>query len=148
MAGESHGVELVAYRTKARCDVGEPRAVGQLCERHREILIPRGQILEIATTAVASYALLKLLVGKELDQLREYGASRIHPALSLLRRSRPRMLSTPFEFQIVFTPKPMRRTESTTLALSLQKFPRTAVARFDHPPCIPSTKRLAILFGP
>jgi RNA polymerase sigma-70 factor (ECF subfamily) len=37
------------------------------------------------------------------------------------------MLSTPFEFQIVLTPKPMHRTESTTLALSLQKFPRTAV---------------------
>src|SRR5207253_11118147 len=27
------------------------------------------------------------LVGKELDQLREYGAPRIHPALSRLRRS-------------------------------------------------------------
>ncbi len=41
------------------------------------------------------------------------------------------MLSTPFEFQIVFTPKPMHRTESTTLVLSLQKFPRTAVIPFD-----------------
>jgi hypothetical protein len=37
------------------------------------------------------------------------------------------MLSTPFEFQIVFTPKRMHRTESTTLVLSPQKFPRTAV---------------------
>jgi hypothetical protein len=37
------------------------------------------------------------------------------------------MLSTPFEFQIVLTPKPMHHTESTTLVLSLQKFPRTAV---------------------
>ena len=37
------------------------------------------------------------------------------------------MLSTPFELQIVFTPKRMHRTESTTLVLSLQKFPRTAV---------------------
>ena len=37
------------------------------------------------------------------------------------------MLSTPFEFQIVLTPKRMHHTESTTLALSLQKFPRTAV---------------------
>jgi hypothetical protein len=37
------------------------------------------------------------------------------------------MLSTPFEFQIVFTPKRMHHTESTTLALSLQRFPRTAV---------------------
>jgi len=39
------------------------------------------------------------------------------------------MLSTPFEFQIVFTPKPMHHTESTTLVLSLQKFPRTTVAQ-------------------
>src|SRR5207253_5915493 len=120
-------VELAADRTKARFDVAETLAVRQLCERHREILIPAGQILQIATTAVAGYALLKLLLGKELDQLRKYGAPRIHPALSPLRRSPPRMLSTPFEFQIVFTPKRMHRTESTTLVLSLQKFPRTAV---------------------
>ena len=40
------------------------------------------------------------------------------------------MLSTPFEFQIVLTPKPMHHTESTTLVLSLQKFPRTAVIFF------------------
>jgi hypothetical protein len=37
------------------------------------------------------------------------------------------MLSTPFEFQIVLTPKPMHRTESTTLVLSLKKFPRAGV---------------------
>ena len=42
------------------------------------------------------------------------------------------MLSTPFEFQIVLTPKPMHHTESTTLVLSLQKFPRTAVIK-DQP---------------
>jgi hypothetical protein len=38
------------------------------------------------------------------------------------------MLSTPFEFQIVLTPKPMHHTESTTLVLSLHKLPRTAVS--------------------
>jgi hypothetical protein len=37
------------------------------------------------------------------------------------------MLSTPFEFQIVLTPKRMHHTESATLMLSLQKFPRTPV---------------------
>src|SRR5260221_9073124 len=78
-------------------------------------------------SAVAGYALLKLLVGKKLHQLGEYGAPRIHPALSPLRRSLPRMLSTPFEFQIVLTPKRMHHTESATLMLSLQKFPRTPV---------------------
>ena len=39
------------------------------------------------------------------------------------------MLSTPFEFQIVLTPKPVHHTDSTTLVLSLQKFPRTTVGR-------------------
>ena len=112
LAAESHVIELAADRTKARFDVAQALAVGQLRERHREILIPAGQIFQIATTAVAGYALLKLLVGKELDQLREYGAPRVHPA---------------FVFQIVLTPKRMHHTESTTLVLSLQKFPRTAV---------------------
>jgi len=120
-------IELSADRPKARFDVAETLAVRQQCERHREILIPTGQILQIATTAVAGYALLKLLVGKELDQLREYGAPRIHPALSPLRRSLPRMLLTLFALQIVLTPKRMHHTESTTLVLSLKKFPRTAV---------------------
>jgi hypothetical protein len=40
------------------------------------------------------------------------------------------MLSTPYEFQIVLTPKPMYHTESTTLVLSPQKFPRTAVIAY------------------
>jgi hypothetical protein len=110
-------VELAADRPKARFDVAETLAVPQLRERHREILIPTGQIFQIATTAVAGYALLKLLLGKEFDQLREYGAPRIHPALSPLRRNPPRMLLTLFAFQIVLTPKRMYHTESTALVL-------------------------------
>jgi hypothetical protein len=47
------------------------------------------------------------------------------------------MLSTPFEFQIVFTPKPTHRTESTTLALSLQKFSRTAVMQIMNTMSLP-----------
>jgi len=38
------------------------------------------------------------------------------------------MLLTPFEFQIVLTPKPIHHTESTTLVLSPKKFPQTAVS--------------------
>jgi len=37
------------------------------------------------------------------------------------------MLLTQFVFQIVLTQKRIHQTESTTLALSRQKFPRTAV---------------------
>ena len=98
-------------RRPAKLDVAgdsgdsETLAVGQLRERHRQILIPTGQIFQIATTAVAGYALLKLLMGEEFDQLREYGAPRIHLALSPLSGSPPRMLSTLIAFQIVFTPE-------------------------------------------
>src|SRR5260370_19236010 len=117
LAEESHVVKLAADRPKTRFDVAETLAVRQLRERHRQILIPTGQIFQIATTAVAGYALLKLLMGKEFDQLREYGAPRIHPALSPLRGSPPRMLSTLFAFLIVLTPERMHHTESTALVL-------------------------------
>jgi hypothetical protein len=68
-------------------------------------------------------------VGEQLNQLGEYGTPSIHPALSPLRRSLPRMLLTLFAFQIVLTPKRMHHIEFTTLALSLQKFPRTVMMR-------------------
>jgi hypothetical protein len=44
---------------------------------------PAGQIFQIATTTLSGYALLKLLVGKELDQLGEEkdGAPSFHPAV-------------------------------------------------------------------
>jgi hypothetical protein len=95
-------VELAADRTKACFDVAETLAVRQLRERHREILIPTGQIFQIVTTAIAGYALLKFLVGKELDQLREYGAPCVHPALSPFRRGVPSMLLRSFVFQTAF----------------------------------------------
>jgi hypothetical protein len=83
LAAESHVIELAADGTKARFDVAETFAVGQLRERHCEILIPAGQIFQVATTLVAGNALLELLVGKEFDQLREDSAPSVHPGLSL-----------------------------------------------------------------
>jgi hypothetical protein len=47
-----------------------------------QILIPTGQIFQITTTTISIHALLELLVGQELDQLREDGAPSVHPALS------------------------------------------------------------------
>src|SRR5260370_41094372 len=101
----------------ARFVAAESLAVRQLREPQRQIMIQTGQFFQIAPTAVAGYAILKLLMGKEFDQLREYGAPRIHPALSPLRGSPPRMLSTLFAFQIVLTPERMHHTESTALVL-------------------------------
>src|SRR6266566_2944786 len=128
LAAESHVVELAADGTKARFDVAKTLAVGQLSERHRQILIPTGQIFQIAITPVAGYALLELLVRKELDQLGEDGAPSVHPALSLAPQQIPsNTLLTPFLFQIVLTPTRMHHTESKKRARSLWEFPRTAV---------------------
>jgi hypothetical protein len=118
---------------QARFDVAKTLAVRQLSECHREILIPTGQIFQIATTTISGYALLELLVGKEFDQLGEDGASIVHPALSLLGYRLPSMLLTPFVFQIVLKQKRIHHTESTTLARSLWKFPRTAVKYIIEP---------------
>ena len=123
-------VELAADGTKARFDVAKTLAVGQLSERHRQIVIPTGQIFQIAITPVAGYALLELLVRKELDQLGEDGAPSVHPALSLAPQQIPsNTLLTPFLFQIVLTPTRMHHTESKKLARSLWEFPRTAVCK-------------------
>src|SRR6266849_2565042 len=126
LAAESHVVELAADGTKARFDVAKTLAVGQLSERHRQIVIPTGQIFQIAITPVAGYALLELLVRKELDQLGEDGAPSVHPALSLAPQQIPLLL------QIVLTPTRMHHTESKKLARSLWEFPRTAVVYDIH----------------
>jgi hypothetical protein len=123
-------VELAADGTEAGFNVAKTLTVSQLSECHRQILIPTGQIFQIATTAISIYALLELLVGKELDQLREDGAPSVHPALSMFRTRPPRMQGrskTSFSFQIVFTPNCMHHIESIWLARSPRKFPRTAV---------------------
>jgi hypothetical protein len=67
-AAKSHGVELAADGTEAGFDVANTVAVGQLSECHRQILIPTGQSFQIATTTISVYALLELLVEKELDR--------------------------------------------------------------------------------
>jgi hypothetical protein len=92
LAAESHVIELAADGAQARFDVAQALAVGQLGERHGEILIPAGQILQVAITRIAGDALLELLVREELDQLGKNCVPGVHPALSLLRKTPP---STP-----------------------------------------------------
>jgi len=81
---------------QARFDVAQALAVGQLGECHGEVLIPAGQILQVAITAIAGDALLELLVRKELNQLGKDCAPGVHPALSLLRETPPSTPLTPF----------------------------------------------------
>jgi hypothetical protein len=85
-------VELAADGTEAGVYVPKTLAVGQLSECHRQILIPTGQSVQIATTTISVYAVMELLVGKELDQLREDGAPCVHPALSRFPTRLPRTL--------------------------------------------------------
>jgi len=53
-------IKLAADGAQARFDVAQALAVGQLGEGHGEILIPAGQIFEVAITRIASDALLEL----------------------------------------------------------------------------------------
>jgi hypothetical protein len=109
-------VELGRLCTKTRFDVAQTLAVGQLGECHREILIPARKVFQIPITTITGYALLKLLVRKELDHLGENGASSVHPALSLPPEIPPSPLLAPFALQIVFTPKSTYHTESRMVA--------------------------------
>src|SRR5271169_1889054 len=65
LTAEAHVIKLAADGAQARFDVAQALAVGQLGERHGEILIPAGQIFAVAITRIASDALLELLVRKE-----------------------------------------------------------------------------------
>jgi hypothetical protein len=56
-------------------------AIGGLGESHRQILIPAGEVLRVTVPTIAGNVLVKLLVGKMLDQLRKHRAARVHPAL-------------------------------------------------------------------
>src|SRR2546422_9010975 len=92
----------------------------------RSTLFPYTTLFRSAITPVAGYALLELLVRKELDQLGEDGAPSVHPALSLAPQQIPLL------FQIVLTPTRMHHTESKKLARSLWEFPRTAVMPYAN----------------
>src|SRR5208337_5419683 len=108
-------------------DVAQALAVGQLGERHSEVLIPAGQIFQVAITRIAGDALLELLVRKELDQLGKDGTPGVHPALSFRRQGLAKNAFGAFLFQIVFAPKRTYRAQTKSLARSRQEFPRTAV---------------------
>src|SRR5208337_899453 len=96
VAAEAHVIELGADGAQAGFDVAQALAVGQLGERHGEVLIPARQIFQVAITRIAGDALLELLVRKELDQLGKDCTPGVHPALSLLRETPPSTRLTPF----------------------------------------------------
>jgi hypothetical protein len=65
--------------------------------------------------------------------LEEDGTPGVHLALSFRRRGLAKNAFGAFLFQIVFAPKRMYRAQTKSLALSRQKFPRTAVISHYFP---------------
>ena len=105
LAAEAHVIELGADRAQARFDVAQALAVGQLGERHGEVLIPAGQILQVAITRIAGDTLLELLVREELDQLRKDCTPGVHQALSLFGQTPPSTPLAPVRASNRFCPK-------------------------------------------
>ena len=105
LAAEAHVIEFAAHRSETRLNITQTLPVSELSESHRQILIPARQTSVMAVAAIASNALLELVMGKVGDQLREDGPASIHPPL--FRRGRSRRIPTrlePFSVQIVFGP--------------------------------------------
>ena len=88
---EAHVVQLATHRAQTGLDVPQALAIGELGEGHRQILIPAGEVLRVPVATIAGHALLKLLVGQMLDQLRKHGAARVHPPLSSLPPPHPHL---------------------------------------------------------
>ena len=74
-------VKLRAHGSETGFDVAQALAIRQLRERHRQVLIPTGEAARVRVASIAGNALLKLFVGKMLDQLCKDGAALIHAPL-------------------------------------------------------------------
>jgi len=79
---KAHVVQFAPDRSQARFDVAQALAVGQLGERHRKILVPAGEAAMVRVAPITCNALLKLIPGQVIHDLRENGLSCIHPRLS------------------------------------------------------------------
>ena len=106
-AANTHVVQLAAHRAQAGLDVAQALAIGELGEGHRQILIPAGEVLCVVVPTITSDALVKFLVGQMLDQLRKYGAARVHPALLPLPPPLPSSVSGLNEFKSFPATKPL-----------------------------------------
>ena len=85
-AAQAHVIKLAAHGSKARLDIAQTFTVGQLSETHRQQLVPTREASESRVAVIARDALLKFFAGQVLDQLRENGATDIHPPLFRSRR--------------------------------------------------------------
>ena len=78
LAPDTHVVELATDRTKARFNVTQALAVGQLSKHHRQELIPARKRFYMVVALIARDALLEIRVGYVINELRENGSANVH----------------------------------------------------------------------
>src|SRR5665213_1634499 len=78
---KTHMVELASERSQTGLNVAETVPVGQLGERHRQILIPARETARSRIAAVASHAAAKLTIWQKAQQLGEDCSALIHAPL-------------------------------------------------------------------
>ena len=126
-------IELAADRAKTRFNVTQAFTVGQLGKHHRQELIPARKGFHMVVAVIARDALLEILVGHVIDQLRENGSANVHsyivPSIEIIAPSREIVFSitiSPTEFQIVFVHKSGNRFPYNQLPSSVKFYPDTS----------------------
>lgn len=79
LAPEAHVIKLGLLGAQTGLDIAETFAIGELSEGQAKELIPTGEFFDVAIALVAIDANLKLVSGKEVQELREDGSAKIHP---------------------------------------------------------------------
>lgn len=78
---KSHGVELARLGLQTGLDVAQALAVGQLCERHRSILLGAGERADAMVAAIAQDQTLERAPWQKVHQLGEQRLACVHGSL-------------------------------------------------------------------
>jgi hypothetical protein len=86
---ESHVIQLGPDRAQTSFDVTKALSIGQLGKGHGEVLLPAGELFDIAITAILRHAATELAIRKKTDQLGEDAFAFVHsPSWLVLSASR------------------------------------------------------------
>ena len=80
-AADAHVIKFRSHGPKACFDVAQALPVGQLCERHDTEVGRTLELLDLVVAAVSSHALIEMVPGKVLHELREYRRTCVHRGL-------------------------------------------------------------------
>jgi len=87
---DAHMVELFFLGSQARFDVAQALSIGQLGERHTEILVEAGKSLDLVLSAIARYATMKRCQRQMLRDLRKHELAQVHRSLLRVSSSQDR----------------------------------------------------------